>query len=254
MKSILLLAAFFLTLLARAEELTIAAASDLKFALDELVTEYRKTTPGAAIKVSYGASGNFHSQILNGAPYDLYFSADIQYPEKLAKAGHALDGAVFLYAVGHLVIWAPESSPIDVKNLGMRSLLDPSVRKISIANPRHAPYGAAALAALKSSGIHDAIANRLVLGENVAQAAHFIQSGAADIGIIALSLALAPPMKNGKSWEVPLDAYPKLEQGGMILNTTKSPAAAKAFRDFVLNQNGREVLKRYGFFLPEKND
>ncbi len=232
-------------------ELTVAAASDLKFALDDLVTEFNGKHPGIKVRVTYGSSGNFHAQIQNKAPFDLYFSADVSYPRKLAEAGLALDGNVFLYAVGRVVIWVPKDSPIDVATLKAQALLAPSVKKIAIANPAHAPYGVAAVAAMKTLKVHDQAQPKMVLGENIAQTAQFVQSGAADIGIIALSLAIAPQMQNaGRFWEVPLDAYPKIEQGGMIVKETKEPAAARTFRDFVLNQHGREVLKRYGFFLP----
>lgn len=238
---------------ASAADLTIAAAADLKFALDELAAEFRTHHPGVTVKISYGSSGNFYAQLRNRAPFDLYFSADIEYPRQLAEAGLALDTNVFLYAVGRLVVWTPTHSLIDVGKLGIQSLLAPSVKKVAIANPRHAPYGVAAVAALKSLKVYDRLEPRLVLGENIAQTAQFVQSGAADIGIIALSLAIAPQMRDaGRHWEIPLDAYPKMEQGGIILNWTQHPAAARTFRDFVLGEHGREVLKRYGFFLPEQ--
>jgi molybdate transport system substrate-binding protein len=237
----------------RAAELTIAAAADLKFAMDQLVTEFQTNQPGTTVKVAYGSSGNFFAQLQNRAPFDIYFSADIEYPRKLAEAGHALGTDVFLYAVGRLVVWAPKSSSLDLDTLGMQSLLAPSVRKVAIANPEHAPYGRAAVAAMKSLHVYEQTKSKLVYGENIAQTAQFIQSGTADIGIIAFSLALAPQMKDaGRYWEIPVDAYPKLEQGGIILSWTKEPIAARVFRDFVLGQHGREVLKRYGFFLPEK--
>jgi molybdate transport system substrate-binding protein len=237
----------------RAAELTIAAAADLKFAMDQLVTEFQTNQPGTAVKVAYGSSGNFFAQLQNRAPFDLYFSADIEYPRKLAEAGHALDTNVFLYAVGRIVVWTPKQSPVDVEKLGIQSLLAPSVKKIALANPQHAPYGRAAVAAMKSLHVYEQAESKLVYGENIAQTAQFVQSGAADIGIIALSLAIAPQMRDaGRYWEIPLDAYPKMEQGGIILSGTKEPIAARGFRDFVLGQHGREVLKRYGFFLPEK--
>jgi molybdate transport system substrate-binding protein len=237
----------------RAAELTVAAAADLKFAMDQLVTEFQTSQPGTTVKVAYGSSGNFFAQLQNRAPFDLYFSADIEYPRKLAEAGHALDTNVFLYAVGRLVVWVPKSSSVDLDTLGIQSLLAPSVRKVAIANPEHAPYGRAAVAAMKFLRVYEQAESRLVYGENIAQTAQFIQSGAADIGIIALSLALAPQMKDaGRYWEIPLDAYPKMEQGGIILSWTKEPIAARAFRDFVLGQHGRKALKRYGFFLLEK--
>jgi molybdate transport system substrate-binding protein len=237
----------------RAAELTIAAAADLKFAMDQLVTEFQTNQPGTTGKVAYGSSGNFFAQLQNRAPFDLYFSADIEYPRKLAEAGHALDTDVFLYAVGRLVVWVPKSSSVDLNTLGIQALLAPSVRKIAIANPEHAPYGRAAVAAMKSLHVYEQAESKLVYGENIAQTAQFVQSGAADIGIIALSLAIAPQMRDaGRYWEIPLEAYPKMEQGGIILKWTKDAGAARAFRDFVLGKHGRDVLKRYGFFLPEK--
>jgi len=237
----------------RAAELTVAAASDLKFALDELVTEFHTNQPAIRVKVTYGSSGNFFAQLQNKAPFDLYFSADVAYPRKLAEAGLALDTNVFLYAVGRIVVWSPKQSPLNVEQLGIQSLLAPSVKKIAIANPRHAPYGVAAVAAMKSLKVYERAEPNLVYGENIAQTAQFVQSGAADIGIIALSLAIAPQMcDSGRYWEIPLDAYPKMEQGGIILNSTKNAKATRAFRDFVLGEHGRAVLKRYGFFLPEK--
>lgn len=235
-------------------ELTIAAASDLKFALDELATEFRAAHPEIGVRITYGSSGNFFAQLQNRAPFDLYFSADIDYPRKLAVAGHALDGDVFSYAVGRLVVWVPATSPIDVEALGIQSLVTPGARKVAIANPRHAPYGVAAVAAMRSLGVYDAVEPRLVWGENIAQTAQFVQSGAADIGIVALALAVAPQMREaGRFWEIPLESYPRMEQGGLILKWTRSPEAARTFRDFVLGERGRAILRRYGFFLPEKN-
>lgn len=235
-----------------AADLTVAAASDLKFALDELVTEFKAKHPADAIKVTYGSSGNFYAQLQNQAPFDLYLSADVMYPRKLAEAGLADTKDVFLYAVGRIVVWTPKGSPIDVKKLEVKSLLEPAAKKIAIANPQHAPYGVAAVAAMKSLGVYEQASPKLVLGENIAQTAQFVQSGAADLGIIALSLAIAPQMSDaGSYWEVPLTSYPKIEQGGVVLKSTKQPELARAFRDFILNQHGREVLKRFGFFLPE---
>jgi molybdate transport system substrate-binding protein len=232
--------------------LTIAAASDLKFAVDEFLEEYRQDHPGVEVKVSYGSSGNFHAQIRHGAPYDLYLSADIEYPRKLAREGLALDGEVFSYAIGRIVVWVPAASPIDVEMLGISALEHPSVKRIAIAHPDHAPYGRAAMAALESLGLEDAARPKLVLGENIAQAAQFVESGAADIGVLALSLAGAPQMKDkGRYWEIPIRAYPAMEQGGMILAGSKNPAAARQWRDRLLGQGGRQLLERHGFSLPQ---
>lgn len=233
-------------------KITVAAAADLKFAMDELVKEFQAAHPGTEVGVTYGSSGNFYAQLENRAPFDLYFSADIEYPRKLAQAGHALDD-VFLYAVGRIVLWAPKTSKLDVAKLGLAALADPSVKKIAVANPEHAPYGRAAVAALKKLGAYEQAQPKLVYGENIAQTAQFIQTGAADIGIIALSLAVAPQMaETGSYWEIPLDAYPTMEQGGMIVKWSTNAETARAFREHVLGSHGRELLKRYGFFLPEQ--
>jgi molybdate transport system substrate-binding protein len=248
--SLLLLAWAAVAAPAQDRHLDVAAAADLKFAMDDLVGAFGKAHPGITVSVSYGSSGNFLSQIQNGAPFDLFFSADIEYPRRLAEAGLAPKGSEFLYAVGRLVVWAPTSSRIQIER-GVEALAAPEVRRIAIANPTHAPYGRAAEAALRKLGVYDAVKDRLVFGENVAQAAQFVQSGAADAGIIALSLALAPALAaEGRYFEVPLDAYPRMDQGGIVLNRASDPEAARMFRDFVLGAEGRATLKRQGFFLP----
>ena len=239
---------------ARAEgpprEVRVAAAADLKFALDAVFRATSASIPGIRPEVTYGSSGSFFAQIENGAPFDLFLSADAEYPRRLAARGRA-DGDVFLYAVGRLAIWVPSSSKLDIRALGLRALLDPSVRKVAIANPRHAPYGRAAEAAMKALGVHDGVRARLVLGENVAQAAQFVQSGMADAGVFALSLALAPQMRTtGRHAEVPLASYPRMDQGGIVLKGARDPAAARALRDALLGPRGREVLREHGFFLP----
>jgi molybdate transport system substrate-binding protein len=230
--------------------LDVAAAADLKFAMDEIVTAFGKARPGLTVSVSYGSSGNFLSQIVNGAPFDLFFSADIEYPRRLGEAGLATTGSEFRYAVGRIVVWVPAASSIPIER-GLQVLAGPEVRRIAIANPRHAPYGRAAEAALRAAGVYEAVKDKLVFGENVAQTAQFVQSGATDAGIIALSLAIAPTLaKQGRYFEVPLDSYPRMEQGGIILNRARDVEAARAFRDFVLGPEGRAVLEGYGFFLP----
>jgi molybdate transport system substrate-binding protein len=232
-------------------ELLVAAASDLKFALDEMLQEFQKEQPQTTVKVTYGSSGNFYSQLSNQAPFDIFFSADIGYPRKLSKQSLTSPGTEFLYAVGYIVVWVPKSSPIDVEHLKIDALRHESVHHIAIANPKHAPYGKAAEAALRSLGIYDAVQQKLVLGENISQTFQFVQSGNAEIGIVALSLALAPGVKDqGRYWQVPLDAYPRLEQGGVILKWAKNPEAAQRFRSFVTGSKGRSLLRRYGFYLP----
>ncbi len=232
-------------------EVTVAAASDLKFALDEILLELKREKPELDFKVTYGSSGNFFAQLTNKAPFDIYFSADIDYPRKLIENGLAAKGSEFSYAIGQIVLWVPGNSKIDLEKAGIKAVLEPSVKKVAIANPAHAPYGRAAEAALKQLGVYDAVKPRFVLGENIAQTAQFVESGAADIGVIAMSLAASPAMKDkGRYWQVPLDAYPALVQGGVILSWAKDPEAAKSLRDFVLGDRGQAVLRRYGFLQP----
>jgi molybdate transport system substrate-binding protein len=233
--------------------LRVAAAADLKFALDEVLSRFHERHPDVRVRVSYGSSGNFFRQLSEHAPFDLFFSADVDYPRQLIARGLARKDSEFLYAVGHLVVWVRRDSGIDVEKLGARALLEPSVRKIAIANPRHAPYGRAAKKALESLGLYARVRDRIVLGENVAQAAQFVQSGAADVGVIALSQALAPTLRQeGRFWEIPLKDYPRLEQGGVILSWAEDRPAAEALRAFVLGSEGKAILRRYGFTLPEK--
>ncbi|MCP9439901.1 MAG: molybdate ABC transporter substrate-binding protein [Nitrospira sp.] len=253
--AILVIAFFTGTGHVAASEILVAAAADLNFAIKDIVAEFERQT-GHRVRLSLGSSGHFYAQISNGAPFDIFFSADIDFPRKLIKAGLTVPETLFSYAVGRIVVWVPKQSPIDVEKLGISALLAPSVKKIAIANPKHAPYGRAAVAALKHFGLYDKVESKFVLGENISQTAHFIQSGSAEIGIIALSLAAATSLRQaGRFWEIPLTAYPRMEQGGVILMTAEKTGhyeAVKQFRDWVTSRHGRAVLKQYGFYLPEE--
>jgi molybdate transport system substrate-binding protein len=232
-----------------AAELKIAAASDLNFAFKDLVAEFEKKT-GERIKLTLGSSGNFYSQIENGAPFDLYFSADIRYPQKLIEGGHAVADSLYKYAVGRIVLWVSAGSAVPIDK-GLESLSVPSVRKIAIANPKHAPYGRAAVAALEHFKLYEATKSKLVMGENISQAAQFVESGASDAGIIALSLAMAPTMKAaGRYWEIPADAHPPIEQGAVIVKRSTNQDKARAFLRFLQGNEGQEIMRRYGFALP----
>ena len=235
--------------IALADDIAVAAASDLQFAIKELIVEYEKQT-GHHVKLSLGSSGNFYAQLQQGAPFDLYFSADIGYPKKLEEAGLTVPGSLYRYAVGRVVLWAPKQSPVEVSK-GLTVLRDAAVRKIAIANPKHAPYGRAAVAAMEQSQVYAEVKDRLVLGENISQAAQFIESGACDVGIIALSLAMAPVMKSaGSYWLIPAEAHPPLEQGAVIMKQSKQQDAARHFLQFMQSPQGQEVMTRYGFTLP----
>lgn len=234
---------------AQGREIRVAAAADLKFAMEDLATQFEKQT-ATKVNVNYGSSGNFFSQIQNGAPFDLFFSADIDYPRKLEAAGLAEPGTLCEYAVGRLVIWVPPDAKVDVSRQRWNALLDAGVQKIAIANPEHAPYGRAAVAALQTARIYEFVKAKLVYGENISQTAQFVQSGNAQAGILALSLAISPSMKNGKKWEIPVEMYPPLVQGAMALKSAKNKEAARAFLEFVKSKTGRLTLEKYGFAFP----
>jgi molybdate transport system substrate-binding protein len=236
---------------AQGKEIRIAAAADLKFAMEELAEKFQKQS-GTKVNVTYGSSGNFFSQMQNGAPFDLFFSADIEYPKKLEAAGLADPGTLYEYAIGRIVIWSPADAKVDIAKQGWKTLLDASVEKIAIANPEHAPYGRAAVAALQKAGIYESVKAKLVYGENISQAAQFVQSGNAQAGIVAMSLAVSPAMRDGKRWEIPAEMYPALEQGAIVLKDAKNKEAARAFLEFVKSAAGRAILAKYGFVFPKK--
>ncbi|HXJ92992.1 MAG TPA: molybdate ABC transporter substrate-binding protein [Terriglobia bacterium] len=235
---------------AHAEQITVAAAADLTFAFQEVAARFQKDT-GNSVKLSFGSSGNFYSQIQNGAPYDLFFSADITYPQKLEAAGLAEPGSLHRYAEGKIVLWVPNGSSMDLGH-GLKALLEPSVRKIAIANPEHAPYGRAAVAALQHEQIYDKVRDKLVMGENISQAAQFVLSGDADAGIIALSLTLAPAMAGkGRSFEIPPSSYPAIDQACVILKSSQRKQVAQQFLDYLRQPEIVALMHRYGFVAPE---
>src|SRR4029077_10818318 len=250
MSKLLVLLLLFAAVFATAQDITVAAAADMSAALPELVAAYTKKT-GQPVKLSFGSSGNLTNQIRNGAPFDVFFSADEEYPQQLIAEGRVSKDTLYRYAVGRLVLWVPTDSPLDLSKLGMKALLEPSVKKISIANPATAPYGRAAASALRHFGIYEQVSSRLVLGENVSQAAQFVESGNAQAGLIALSHALAAALKDkGRYWPVPLDAYPALNQSAVVLSRSKQQDAARKFLEFLRTPEATSLLTSYGFNLP----
>jgi len=250
MKRFLLAAIFFLcSAFSMAQEIAVAAAADLASVFPEIAARFGKET-GKQVKVNFGSSGQFLLQIENGAPFDLFFSADVQYPRRLETEGLTQPGSLYKYAVGKLVLYVPNQSTIDPAQ-GLRTLLSPQVRKIAIANPQHAPYGRAAVEALKHEGLYDALQAKFVLGENISQAAQFVQSGNADAGIVALSLALSPAMKSaGRFAELPASDYTSLEQAAVILKSSRDKAAAALFLNYLRRPEITALLAQYGFVLP----
>ena len=244
---ILVLTAFTsLTMAQSNSKITIAAASDLKPAMDSVIAAYKILDPAATIEVTYGSSGKFFEQILNDAPFDIFFSADIDYPNKL-KDKNFIISDVKTYGYGQLVLW---SKKVDPNILKMNTLLNADITKIAIANPDHAPYGARAVESLKFYNLYDKLQSKFVLGENIAQTAQFITVGAADIGLIALSLALSPNMQkeDGKYYIIPDESHSPLQQAYIITKHAQGNFTAAKFYDFISSAIAVNILKKYGFF------
>jgi len=240
------------------QELKIAAASDLTVAIEKLASAFQKQT-GIRVSISLGSSGNFFAQIQNGAPFDVFLSADKSNPEKLEQAG-LTEGTLTNYARGVLVIWTSKKSGVglsfgDNRRLGddLGPLLSAKVAKIAIANTQHAPYGRAAVAALQHYKIYDQVKGKLVLGENISQTTQFLQSGNVDVGFLALSTANSPEMESKGRWlRLPDDTYPSIEQAGVVLRSSKSKAQARRFLDFLVSPEGQSILVQCGFGAPHQ--
>lgn len=226
--------------------LTIAAASDLQFALPQIISAYTRATANT-VKITSGSSGNLATQIANGAPFDLLLSADATYPRDLIAKGHAASDSLTFYARGILVIWFAG----DNSNPSILALDSASIRHIAIANPKHAPYGRAAEAALRTAGIYDKVSSKLVLGENIAQTTQFVDSGNAEAGLVALSLLQGSGAKHRGVWkEVALDSYPPLDQAAVItVHGTLNPAA-REFLAFLKSAESQAIFQRFGFKPP----
>jgi molybdate transport system substrate-binding protein len=232
---------------AKTQELTVAAAADLRPALEEIAAQFHAAS-GVQIKAIYGSSGNFYQQIQNGAPFDFFFSANADYPKKLEAAGLNVPGTFYEYARGKIVVMVSASSTLDLKR-GLSVLLDPAVKKIAIADPSHAPYGQAAVSAMKAEKIYDQVSARLVTGENISQAASFVISGAADVGIVALSLALSagPQVRYA---QIPAGDYPPIQQACVVLKSSKNQDLATKFEMYLRTEEVGKIFERFGFETP----
>jgi molybdate transport system substrate-binding protein len=231
------------------QEITVAAASDLHSALDEISAHFQQQS-SARVKITYGSSGNFYQQIQNGAPLDMFFSANTEYPKKLEAAGLTLPNTYREYARGKIVLLVRASSGLNLSQ-GLQVLLDPAVRKVAIADPSHAPYGQAAVAALKSQNLYERVSAKLVNGENISQAASFVLSGAADIGIIAKSLAVSSSAHAETRFaEIPETTYPPIQQACVVLKSSKQQKLAREFEAYIQSPEARKILQQYGFEVP----
>lgn len=246
------LAAMWLLLVgtsAPAQDLAVAAASDLQSVLPAVGQRFEKDT-GHKVRLTFGSSGNFSTQIQNGAPFDLFFSADLDYPRRLERSGFAEPGTLYVYGIGKIVLWTRKDSGIDVRQ-GLAVLADPRVRKIAIANPEHAPYGRAALAALQRAKLYERVRDKLVLGENIAQAAQFTQSRNAEVGILALSIALVPALRDIGWFEtIPDDFYPPITQAAVVLRASRNKELARQFLSFLQEPDIKHAMQDFGFSAP----
>lgn len=240
---------FALSNVAQKKQIRVAAAADLQTAMPEIAKAFEAQT-GTSVDVVYGSSGNFYAQIRNGAPVDVFLSADSDYPRKLEESGLVEPHTSTVYGIGSIILWLPPGTSCEPKRDQWRCLQDPAVKKIAIANPEHAPYGRAAVAALQKAGIYDELKAKFVFGENISQAAQFVQSGNAQAGILALSLTLSPALRSGKQWKIPPEFYPRIEQTAVVLKSAREKSAAQQFVEFTTRGPGREILAKFGFQPP----
>jgi len=232
------------------QRLNVAAASDLQAVLPDILRGFEHSS-GAVLTVSYSASGTFFAQIRNGAPFDVFLSADIDYPRQLAQAGLGDPATLYTYATGHLALWTRRDANIDIGR-GLAVLTDARIRHVAIANPLHAPYGRAAIAALKNAQIYGVVEKKLVFGENIAQTAQLVQSGNAEAGLLSLSLVLGPTLKaEGTYAEIPADSYPPIEQGAIAVRASPRAALARQFIAYLHQNDSKERLRRFGLTPPE---
>lgn len=232
-----------------AASLGIAAASDLQTVLPELVEAFEAES-GHTVRITFGSSGTFHAQISNGAPFDVFLSADVDYPRSLARDGKADASSLRTYAMGRLVLWSRLDSGVDLQR-GLSVLGDATVTRVAIANPAHAPYGRAAMSVLEATGLTARVRPKLVLGENASQTAQFAQSGNAQAGLLPLALALAPAMTgSGRHIVVPADLHQPILQGAIIVSASRHKAAAEEFLRFFTRDTTAARLAAAGFLRP----
>lgn len=226
-------------------ELMVAAASDLTNAFEEIAREFEKTTDTKVV-FNFGSSGLLAKQIENGAPIDLFAAANVDYISQLEQKGLILPGTKRAYARGRLIIWTSKESSIKIEKLA--DLTQPDVKRIAIANPEHAPYGMAARQTLESARLWDTVKPKLVYAENIRQALQFARTGNVEVALVALSLA---PQNDGRWILIPEELHKPIDQGVGIVKGAKNEAAARAFADFIVGDQGQVIMKRYGFTLPE---
>ena len=252
LQSLLLLLCVATHLSAQKKQLRVAAASDLQTVMPEIAAAFQADS-GHHAELIFGSSGNLFAQIQNGAPFDLFFSADSEFPAKLVQSGRAEPRSAVTYAIGTLVLWLPPGANCDPQAEQWRCLLKPEISKVAIANPAHAPYGRAAVQALQFAHLYEQVRPKLVYGENISQTAQFAQSGNADVAFIALAQALSETLKRDGHWvALPRDSYPFIEQAGVVVRRSRNKPEALRFLEFMRSPEGQSILREFGFESPAK--
>ncbi len=241
-----LLASWLLSVAAHAAEIKVAVAANFALAMKDIAAEFEKDT-GHKVSLTQGATGKFYAQITNGAPFEVFLSADDETPSRLVKEGKAVSGTQFTYAVGRLVLWSPDPSLVDQ---GGGVLKTDRFKFLSIANARVAPYGRAAVQTMQKFGVLTAIEPRVVQGESITQTHQFVSSGNAQLGFVALSQVWENGrLKSGSAWIVPEDMHEQLKQDAVLLNPGKDSKAAVALLDYLKSDKARKIIDRYGYKL-----
>ena len=230
---------------ALAEHVLVAVAANFVPPFREVAMEFEKAT-GHNVQVVSGSSGNFYSQIKNGAPFEVFFSADDERPKLLENEGLGVKDSRFTYAIGRLVLWSPDPSLVK----GEETLRSEIFRHLAIANPKSAPYGVAAKQTMQKLGVWESVQPRLVMAENLGQTMGFIESGNAELGFLALSQVMDPKIKGkGSRWDVPVNMHESIQQDVVLLTKGKDKPAAKALMEFIRAPDARAIIERYGYEL-----
>lgn len=242
------LAAFMLpAATVRAETTLVAVAANFTKPMEEIAAAFEKST-GHSAKLSFGSSGKFVAQIENGAPFEVFLSADENNPLKLEQSGAAVAGSRFVYALGKLVLWSAKSGYVDDQG---QILSKGGFQHLAIADPKLAPYGAAALEVLKSMGLQEKLQPLMVQGENIAQTLQFVSTGNAELGFVALSQVIENgKIANGSGWIVPSSQYAPIKQGAVLLSLGAENPAAKALLDYLKSAPALAIIEKYGYDLP----
>lgn len=242
-----LVASLLLSAAAQAGEVKVAVAANFAQAMKEIATGFERET-GHKVNLTQGATGKFYAQIVNGAPFEVFLSADDEVPSRLVREGKAVSGTQFTYAIGRLALWSPDANLVDQ---GGGVLKTEKFKFLSIANARVAPYGRAAVQTMQKLGVLTAVEPRVVQGESITQAHQFVSSGNAQLGFVALSQIWENgKLKPGSAWIVPEAMHDQLKQDAVLLSQAKDSVAARALLDYLKSDKAKKLIERYGYQLP----